>query len=45
MSEEKKADPIDKTKDVEEEDEGYTCKKCWYGYCACVVWICKVHYV
>jgi hypothetical protein len=28
--------------DEEEEDEGYSCKKCWYGYCACVVWTCKV---
>jgi hypothetical protein len=26
----------------EEEDEGYSCKSCWAGYCACVIWICKV---
>ena len=32
-----------KAKD-EEVDEGYTCSKCWYGYCACVVWTCKCVY-
>jgi hypothetical protein len=25
----------------EEEDEGYSCKKCWNGYCGCIVWCCK----
>jgi hypothetical protein len=40
MSEENK-ELIDKTKEVEE-DDGYSCKKCWYGYCACIVWVCKV---
>ena len=41
--EEKK--PVDNNKagnDEEEEDEGYSCGKCWDGYCACVVWTCKV---
>lgn len=28
--------------DEDEEDEGYSCGKCWDGYCACVVWSCKV---
>lgn len=27
---------------AEEDDEGYSCKSCWYGYCACIVWCCKV---
>ena len=31
-----------KDKKDEEEDDGYTCGKCWNGYCACNVWICKV---
>jgi hypothetical protein len=37
------AKPDDKkdSKD-EEEEEGYSCKSCWAGYCACVIWICKV---
>lgn len=26
----------------EEEEEGYSCKSCWAGYCACVIWTCKV---
>ena len=25
----------------EEEDDGYSCSKCWNGYCGCIVWCCK----
>ncbi len=31
-----------KGKDDEEEEEG-CCEACWNGYCACVVWTCKVN--
>ena len=30
-----------KGKADEEEEEG-CCSACWNGYCACVVWTCKV---
>lgn len=45
MSEEKKDDKPDDKKDKkeEEEDEEGCCTKCWYGYCACVVWTVKVN--
>lgn len=35
-----KANP--NAKDDEEEDEGYSCSKCWNGYCGCIVSCCKV---
>ena len=27
--------------DKEEEDDGYSCSKCWNEYCGCIVWCCK----
>ena len=24
-----------------EEDDGYSCSKCWNEYCGCIVWCCK----
>jgi hypothetical protein len=38
-----KKDNVDKAK--EEEEELGCCAKCWYGYCAIVVWTCKVLFV
>jgi hypothetical protein len=38
-------DKKDPTKEEEEEDPGYTCKKCCHGYAACIVWTCKVHFL
>jgi hypothetical protein len=50
LSEEKKeGEPQNKKEEKkkdnkeEEEDEGYSCSACWNGYCACVVWTCKVN--
>lgn len=45
MSDENK--PLDakdnnKPKDEEPEEEEGGCAKCWNGYCACVVAVCKV---
>ena len=42
-TEEKKEDgEATKLLEEEEEDQGYSCGSCWNGYCACVVWTCKV---
>lgn len=40
--EEKKDDKKGKGKD--EEEEPGCCESCWNGYCACVVWTCKVSF-
>ena len=43
MSEEAKApDATDKKDDKPVEEEEGGCTKCWNGYCACVVAVCKV---
>lgn len=39
---EEKAD--DKKLPKEEEPEEGGCSKCWNGYCACIVAICKVNF-
>ncbi len=33
---------LNKNQEDEEEDEGYSCKKCWGGYCECFVAMCRV---
>lgn len=32
-------------KDEEDEDDGYSCSKCWNGYCGCIICVCKVFIV
>jgi len=32
-----------KGKGKDEEEEEGCCEACWNGYCACVVWTCKVN--